>query len=79
DAAGGTSLEAPVVAIQRMLAAGINMMTWLALASEWQRDWARAETATTLNDALKYHIGGSAIAYLWEQQLLNTPVPTDAA
>lgn len=78
DASGGTSVEAHEVAIQRMIAGGINMMTWLALASEWQRDWARAETATELNDALKYHIGGSAIAYLWEQQLLNTPVPNSA-
>ena len=79
DASGGTSVEAHEVAIQRMIMAGVNMMTWLALASEWQRDWARAETATVLNDALKYHVGGSAIAYLWEQQLLNTPVPGIAA
>lgn len=75
DASGGTSVEAHQVAIQRMIAAGVNMMTWLALAAEWQRDWARAETATKLNDALKYHTGGSAVAYFWEQQLLNTPVP----
>ena len=79
DASGGTSLEAHEVAIQRMIAAGVNMMTWLALAAEWQRDWARARTATALNDALNYHTGGSAIAYLWEQQLLNTPVPSAAA
>lgn len=75
DASGGTSLEAHQVAIQRMIAAGCNMMTWLALAAEWQRDWARSETALKLNDALKYHTGGSAVAYFWEQQLLNTPVP----
>lgn len=79
DASGGTSVEAHEVAIQRMIAAGVNMMTWLALASEWQRDWARAETATALNDALRNHLGGSAIAYLWEQQLLNTPAPGIAA
>jgi hypothetical protein len=24
------------------------------------------------------HAGGSGIAYLWEQQLLNTPVPKSA-
>ena len=38
DASGGTSVEAHQVAIQRMIAAGANMMTWLAVASEWQRD-----------------------------------------
>ena len=76
DASGGTSIEAHEVAIQRMIAAGVNVMTWLALSAEWQRDWARAGTAMPLNDALKYHSGGSAVAYLWEQQLLNTPVPS---
>jgi nicotinamidase-related amidase len=78
-ASGGTSLEAHEVAVQRMIAGGINIMTWLALASEWQRDWARTETATALIDALRNHLGGSANAYLWEQQLLNTPVPGVAA
>ncbi|TIP28947.1 MAG: hydrolase [Mesorhizobium sp.] len=79
DASGGTSVEAHEVAIQRMIAAGANMMTWLALASEWQRDWARTEHAAELSDILKYHVGGSGIAFLWEQQLLNTPVPSAAS
>jgi nicotinamidase-related amidase len=74
DASGGTSVEAHEVAIQRMIAAGINVMTWLALASEWQRDWARTEHAAELTEVLIQHVGGSGIAYLWEQQLLNTPV-----
>lgn len=74
DASGGTSVEAHQVAIQRMMGAGINMMTWLAIAAEWQRDWAREETAPALTDVIVDHAGGSGIAYLWEQQLLNTPV-----
>lgn len=76
DASGGTSVEAHEVAIQRMIAAGINMMTWMALAAEWQRDWARLETAGPLTDVVIQHAAGSGIAYLWEQQLLNTPVPS---
>ncbi|WP_369062038.1 hydrolase [Caulobacter sp. 73W] len=76
DASGGTSVEAHAVAIQRMIAAGVNMMTWLALAAEWQRDWARTEHAGELVEILKYHAGGSGIAYFWEQQLLNTPAPS---
>lgn len=75
DASGAVTVEAHEVAIQRMLAAGANMMTWMALAAEWQRDWARAETAMALNDVILQHAAGSGIAYLWEQQLLNTPVP----
>ena len=75
DASGATSVEAHEVAIQRMAAAGVNLMTWLALASEWQRDWAREETAIALNDVVLEHAAGSGIAFLWEQQLLNSPVP----
>ncbi len=78
DASGGTSVEAHEVAIQRMIAAGANVMTWLALAAEWQRDWARMETAGPLTDVMKHHAAGSGIAFLWEQQLLNTPVPSAA-
>ena len=73
DASGAVSIEAHQVAIQRMIAAGANVMTWLALAAEWQRDWARTEHAAELADVLKYHVGGSGIVYLWEQQLLATP------
>jgi hypothetical protein len=61
-----------------MIAAGANMMTWLAVAAEWQRDWARAESAAKLTKVMTQHAGGSGIAYLWEQQLLNTPVPKSA-
>lgn len=79
DASGGVSVEAHEVAIQRMGAAGANMMTWLAVACEWQRDWARTEHAAGLTDVMKQHTAGSGIAYLWEQQLLNTPVPKAAS
>ena len=78
DASGAVSIEAHEVAIQRMIAAGVNMMTWLALAAEWQRDWARMETAVALTEVFKQHAAGSGIAFLWEQQLLNTPVPRAA-
>lgn len=79
DASGGVSREAHEVAIQRMVAAGANVITWMALAAEWQRDWARMDTAVALTEVIKQHGGGSGIAYLWEQQLLNTPVPDGAA
>lgn len=78
DASGGTSIEAHEVAIQRMIAAGANMVTWLVVASEWQRDWARTEHAAELSELLVQHAAGSGVAYLWEQQLLNTPVPNAA-
>jgi nicotinamidase-related amidase len=76
DASGAVSVEAHEVAIQRMIAAGANMMTWLAVTSEWQRDWARTEHAVELSQLLVQHAAGSGIAFLWEQQLLNSPVPS---
>ncbi|KIQ32107.1 amidohydrolase [Variovorax paradoxus] len=78
DASGGVSVESHQVAIQRMVAAGANVMTWLAVASEWQRDWARADSAAEITKVVVQHAGGSGIAFLWEQQLLNTPVPAKA-
>jgi nicotinamidase-related amidase len=78
DASGGITVESHEVAIQRMIAAGANVMTWMALAGEWQRDWARTEHVEELTDIMVSHLGGSGIAYLWEQQLLNTPVENNA-
>lgn len=75
DASGAVSVEAHEVAIQRMIAAGVNMMTWVAVAAEWQRDWARTENIAGLIEVMQQHAGGSGIAFTWEQQLLNTPVP----
>ncbi|MGP2836349.1 hydrolase [Serratia nevei] len=77
DASGGTSVEAHEIAIQRMAAAGVNLLTWLAVASEWQRDWARTEHAAELSQVLVQHAAGSGIAFLWEQQLLKTQVPNE--
>jgi nicotinamidase-related amidase len=78
DACGGISVEAHEVAIHRMIRAGVNMMTWMAVMAEWQRDWARLDTAVGVTEVLKENAAGSGIAYLWEQQLLKTPVPAAA-
>jgi nicotinamidase-related amidase len=41
DASGGVSAEAHDMAVRRVVAAGAVPITWLAVAAEWQRDWAR--------------------------------------
>ena len=41
DASGGVSAEAHEMAIRRMIMAGVVPITWMAVAGEWQRDWAR--------------------------------------
>src|SRR5712691_5937146 len=45
DAIGGTSLEAHRAAIERVVRAGGQPVSWVSFASELQRDWARSETA----------------------------------
>lgn len=64
DASGGVSAQAHQMVVHRMLAAGVNMMTWLAVAAEWQRDWARIEQAIAPTEVITEHAGGSGIAYL---------------
>src|ERR1700752_1212504 len=44
DAIGGTSDEAHRTGIERVVQAGAQPVTWVALAVELQRDWAREET-----------------------------------
>jgi nicotinamidase-related amidase len=44
DAIGGTSEEAHRAGIQRVVRAGANPVSWVALACELQGDWARLDT-----------------------------------
>ena len=44
DAIGGTSVEAHGAALERVVQAGAKPTSWVALAVELQRDWARLET-----------------------------------
>ncbi|CAM4501237.1 hydrolase [Corallococcus exiguus] len=70
DASGGVSREAHDMAVRRMQMAGVTPITWMAVAAEWQRDWAREDSATELAGVLSEHGGGSAVAFAWELQLL---------
>src|SRR5438876_4160728 len=72
DASGGVSVEAHEMAIQRMVQAGAVPITWMVLASELQRDWARTGTAPALAQILVEHAGSVGTSFLWEQQLLAT-------
>ena len=72
DASGGVSIEAHEMAVQRMIQASVKPITWLAVLSEWQRDWARVETAGLLGPVLQEHGGGSGLAVAWEMQLLSS-------
>jgi nicotinamidase-related amidase len=69
DASGGVTAEAHDMAVRRMVAAGAVPITWLAVLGEWQRDWARAETAADVAGVVAEHGGASGVASAWELQL----------
>ena len=72
DASGGVSPEAHDMAVRRMVAAGAQPITWLALAGELQRDWARTEHLGEVAQLFVDHGGAAGSAFLWETQLLGT-------
>jgi nicotinamidase-related amidase len=71
DASGGVSAEAHEMAIRRMVMAGVVPITWMAVAGELQRDWARQEQAAAMAQVFLEHGGGTGIALAWELQLLG--------
>ncbi len=72
DASGGVSVEAHDMAVRRMVQAGVVPITWLAVAGEWQRDWAREETVEALAGVQAQHGGATGVAFAWEMQLLGS-------
>jgi len=59
------------MAIRRMVMGGIVPITWMAVMSKWQRDWARTERLGKLAEILAEHGGASGAAYAREAQLLS--------
>ncbi|MEU9746383.1 hydrolase [Streptomyces niveus] len=78
DASGGASKEAHDMAVRRMNQAGVTPINWMAVMSEWQRDYAREKTVPGVVEVLAQHGGASGVAYAWETQLLATPAGTEA-
>jgi nicotinamidase-related amidase len=50
DAVGGTSLEAYRAGLERIVQAGAQPISWVSLACELQRDWARTDTVPQVVD-----------------------------
>jgi len=66
DASGGVSKEAHDMAIRRIVAAGAQPITWLGMAGELQRDWARTERLGAVAQILFEHGGASGAILGWE-------------
>jgi len=50
DAVGGTSVEAHRAGLERVVQAGAQPISWVSLACELQRDWARVKTVPAVVD-----------------------------
>ena len=71
DASGGVSAEAHDMAIRRLVAAGAQPITWLGMAGELQRDWARNERTEEVLQLFFDHAGAAGSVLAWEMQLLR--------
>src|ERR1700722_15387616 len=70
DPSGGVSPEAHDMAIRRMAAAGAQPITWLGLAGELQRDWARTEHLGEVAQLFIDHAGATGSVILWGTAML---------
>jgi nicotinamidase-related amidase len=50
DAIAGTTLEAHRAGLERVIQAGAQPISWVSLACELQRDWARQETVSAIEE-----------------------------
>lgn len=71
DASGGVSVEAHDMGIRRLVAAGAQPITWLGMAGELQRDWARTQYLGDLGKIFTERAGATGSAIAWETQLLH--------
>jgi nicotinamidase-related amidase len=78
DASGGVSSEAHDMGIRRVQAAGAQPITWLGMAGELQRDWARTERLGEVAQIFIDHAGATGSVFLWETQLLHASQGTAA-
>ncbi|HEX6170396.1 MAG TPA: hydrolase, partial [Chitinophagaceae bacterium] len=70
DACGDVSTEAHVMAINRMLQAGVKTMTSMQYLLELQRDWARSETYKAVTDLVKKYGGAYGIGIQYAHEML---------
>src|SRR5580704_6579961 len=79
DACGGVSVEAHDMAIRRLVAAGAQPITWLGMAGELQRDWARTQYLEDVAKIFAERGGATGSALAWEMQLLHASKVKDGA
>jgi hypothetical protein len=67
------------MAIGRLVAAGAQPITWLGMAGELQRDWARTQYLEDVGKIFAERGGATGAALAWEMQLLHASRVKDGA
>ena len=62
DVSGDINRETHERAVQRLVQAGATPITWVALMLEWQKDWARKDTAGLVIEIAKKYGGAWGLA-----------------
>ncbi|MEQ4206862.1 isochorismatase family protein [Actinopolymorpha sp. B9G3] len=75
DASAGETRGTHETAVQRMIQAGARPVTWLSLASEYQRSWSNEKTSAAFGELLSQHNPAFALHYAHENHL-RPPSPT---
>jgi nicotinamidase-related amidase len=71
DASGGVSDDAHNMAMQRMIQAGAQPITWMQYMLELQRDWARGETYEVVTGIAMQHGGGYGLGILYAKDMFG--------
>lgn len=71
DASGGVTKEAHDMAVQRMVQAGAQPMTWIQYLLELQRDWARGDTYGAVMGIVKEHAGGYGLGVIYAEKMFG--------
>ena len=71
DASGGVTKEAHDMAVQRMVQAGAQPITWMQYLLELQRDWARGETYQAVVDVAVQHAGGYGLGVFYAKEMFG--------
>lgn len=72
DASGGETIEAHRLACQRMNQAGAAPLTWAQIMCEWQRDWARKETAGRVREIALHHLGAYGQGLFYAESMFKS-------
>ena len=70
DACGGLTATGHELALRRMAAAGAEMVSWVQLVLELQRDWTRKDTYDGARAVIEKNGGGYGVGLRYAREML---------